>query len=185
MRSRLVLLAALVAFISLAAPRPGPAGAVATIDLKSSAFESGGRIPAKYAATACSGENLSPPLEWGDLPALTQSLVLTVYDPDAGDGAGFWHWVVYDMPKATRSLASTVDGHSLPSGAVSSENDAGVKGYFGPCPPRGPLHHYKFTLYALDTPYVQTKSGRKPKAILDAVSSHVLATGTLTGTFQR
>ena len=132
----------------------------ATLSVTSSAFSQGGRIPQQYAAAACEGKNLSLPLKWSRAPGLTQSLVLSVYDPDAGGGAGFWHWIVYD-------------------------NSAGTRARFGPCPPHGTPHHYRFTVYALDTPYAQMKPGSAPGAILGAISSHVLAAGTLTGIYGR
>ena len=134
---------------------------------------------------ACDGKNLSLPLKWSGAPGPTQSFALSVYDPDAGGGAGFWHWVVYDLPRATHALASSADGSALPHGTVTARNSAGTRAWFGPCPPHGASHHYRFTVYALDTPYAQMKPGSAPAAVLGAISSHVLAAGTLTGMYGR
>jgi Raf kinase inhibitor-like YbhB/YbcL family protein len=153
------------------------------IAVTSAAFHAGARIPKQFAALACGGKNLSPQLSWGKVPGATQSLVVTVYDPDARGGAGFWHWIVYDVPVGTQKLASSADGKALPAGSVTATNGAGTKAYFGPCPPPGAPHHYRFTVYALDAPYVQMKPGRSPDAILGTISSHVLATGSIVGLF--
>lgn len=172
-----------VAALALCAA-PALAGA-ATMSVTSSAFSQGGRIPQQYAAAACDGRNLSLPLKWSGAPGLTQSIALSVYDPDAGGGAGFWHWVVYDLPRVTRALTSSKDGSRLPHGTVVARNSAGTRAWFGPCPPHGAPHHYRFTVYALDVPYAQMKPGSAPGAILGTISSHVLAAGTLTGIYGR
>ena len=107
----------------------------------------------------CSGGNISPRLEWSGTPAGTQSFALTVYDPDAPTGSGFWHWVVVNIPASTTSLArgaGTADGKALPAGSVQVATDFGVPGFGGPCPPVGDKpHRYIFTLFALKTPKLE------------------------------
>jgi Raf kinase inhibitor-like YbhB/YbcL family protein len=104
-----------------------------------------------YSGFGCSGENLSPALSWTRAPAGTKSFALTVYDPDAPTGSGWWHWIVYDMPPATTSLARGI-GHTsaLPEGAIEARNDFGARSFGGACPPVGDKpHRYVFTIHAL------------------------------------
>lgn len=114
--------------------------------------------PGKPVATAqildtfgCSGENQSPALSWSHPPAGTRSFVLTVYDPDAPTGSGWWHWVVLDIPATTTSLPTAIGkSGTLPAGARESRTDMGRPGYMGFCPPKGDKpHRYVFTLHAL------------------------------------
>jgi len=105
----------------------------------------------------CTGQNVSPALSWKDAPAGTKGYVLTVYDPDAPTGSGFWHWVMYDIPASVTSLpeGAGVPGKQ-PDGAVQANSDYGSAGYGGPCPPKGDkAHRYIFTLYAVNTDKLQ------------------------------
>lgn len=100
----------------------------------------------------CQGENRSPALQWQHVPKGTKSFALTVYDPDAPTGSGWWHWVVFNIPAEARSLPAGIqaDGHGLPTGAVQSRTDFGQPGFGGACPPVGDKpHRYQFTLHAL------------------------------------
>lgn len=107
----------------------------------------------------CSGGNISPQLAWSGAPAGTESFALTLYDPDAPTGSGFWHWVVVNIPATTTGLArgaGTADGKALPAGSVQVATDFGVPGFGGPCPPAGDKpHRYIFTLFALKTPKLE------------------------------
>ena len=87
----------------------------------------------------CTGGNISPALSWSGAPKDTKSFALSVYDPDAPTGSGFWHWVVFNIPPDVTSLAKNAGdpkGSAAPKGAVQSRTDFGVPGYGGPCPPR-------------------------------------------------
>ena len=112
--------------------------------LTSTAFKSGGNIEQKNAGNimGCTGENKSPALEWKNPPAGTKSFALMVHDPDAPTGgAGFWHWIVYNIPADATSLpegAGDPGGAGLPKGAVQGNTDMGKPGYVGICPPPGP-----------------------------------------------
>ena len=102
----------------------------------------------------CTGQNTSPAMAWRNAPLGTQSFALMVHDPDAPTGgAGFWHWVVVNVPLTTGSLprgSGTTPGTALPSGARQIATDFGVPGWGGPCPPVGDKpHRYVFTVYAL------------------------------------
>ena len=144
--------------------------------LTSSAFEHDGFIPEKYAykmGSQCNGENYSPPLEWNAIPQGTQSFLLTVVDPDGGNWV---HWVLYDIPPDTIFLSSEINGPEI---GTAGSNDFGKIGYGGPCPPSG-IHHYVFTLYALDT-MLGLKEGSSLKAVLPHIKDHTLEQTSLTG----
>jgi Raf kinase inhibitor-like YbhB/YbcL family protein len=141
-----------------------------------------GTIPKKY---TCEGGDLSPPLEWSGAPSGTQSFALIVDDPDAPDPAApkmTWvHWVLYNLPPATSSLAEGI--RELPSGTLEGLNDWKATGYRGPCPPVG-RHRYFHKLYALDV--VLPDLGRVTKSNLEAaMSGHVLGQAELIATYEK
>ena len=132
----------------------GPAAPVKEIDmaafpLSSPAFMQGSLIPKKF---TCDGSNISPTLNWSNLPAGTRSLALITDDPDAPVGT-FTHWVLYNMAPSMTGLPEAVAKISqVPGIGTHGNNSYGRPGYDGPCPPRGAPHRYFFTLYALDLP---------------------------------
>lgn len=101
----------------------------------------------------CEGSNVSPSLTWKNPPAGTKSFAVTVYDPDAPTGSGWWHWVMFNIPADVTSLSLGIGNPAsgqTPKGAVQSKTDFGKPGYGGPCPPKGDKpHRYIFTVYAL------------------------------------
>ena len=147
-----------------------------------------GTFASKYVLNGfgCTGGNVSPALAWSGVPEGTKSLALQVHDPDAPNGAGFWHWAVYDIPPSATGLAQGAGNSpdSLPKPAYGGTTDffdtgaTGVNGnYGGPCPPEGdPPHHYVFTLYALAVPDV-AKAGGIPKTGTASLYSFVLNLG--------
>jgi Raf kinase inhibitor-like YbhB/YbcL family protein len=155
-----------------------------TLQLTSPAFAPGGAIPRKY---TCDGEDVSPPLVWGDAPAGTKSFALIVDDPDAPDPAAprtIWvHWVLYDLPPDAGGLGEGVPPAGLPRGTREGLNDWNRTGWGGPCPPIG-RHRYFHHLYALDA--MLGDLGKPDKAALEqAMRGHVLASVELIGTYQR
>jgi Raf kinase inhibitor-like YbhB/YbcL family protein len=126
-------------------------------EISSPAVGADGTIPAKHTANTfgCTGENISLPLVWKDVPADAKSLALTMYDPDAPTGSGFWHWLIVNLPPSVTSLDEGVGepgNAKLPEGSVQARGDAGFAGYMGPCPPEGdPPHRYIFTIFAVKT----------------------------------
>lgn len=103
----------------------------------------------------CTGDNTSPHLKWTNAPEGTKSFAVTMYDPDAPTGSGWWHWVVSDIPASIDEMPTNAGDVKLglaPKGSVQSVTDYGIKGYGGPCPPEGHgLHQYIITVYALKT----------------------------------
>ncbi len=147
-----------------------------TFQLTSGAFAPGQPIPAKY---SCDGQDSSPPLQWTDPPAGTRSFTLIMDDPDAP--AGVWdHWLLFNLPADTRSLAEQA---TPPAGSRGGRNSWGRTGYGGPCPPRG-THRYFFKLYALDTS-LELAAGATKKELLQAMEGHLLAQAELMGTYAR
>jgi Raf kinase inhibitor-like YbhB/YbcL family protein len=145
-----------------------------TMTVTSPAFADGAPIPVRY---TCKGDNLSPPLRWSAPPAGTTQLALVVDDPDAPGGT-FVHWVLTGIPAGQTELGE----NAVPQGAVEGRNGAG-RGYTGPCPPSGPVHHYRFTIYALNrSPGVQADTD--PRQAIAAIQAAATAQGRLVGTFQ-
>jgi len=155
-----------------------------SLKVTSSAFQHGGPIPSKY---TCEGQDLSPPLAWSGAPSTTKSIAMIVDDPDAPDPAKpqrvYVHWVVYNIPAATNSLAENASKSGMPKGAVQGKNDWGKPEYGGPCPPIG-RHRYFFKLYALDTELPGLSGGSKAD-IERAMKGHVVDSGELMGTYQK
>ncbi|MBV9717770.1 MAG: YbhB/YbcL family Raf kinase inhibitor-like protein [Candidatus Eremiobacteraeota bacterium] len=147
-----------------------------TMQLRSADFSAGGVIPTRSMAVDCGGENRSPALSWSDAPKGTRSFALIVHDPDAPIAGGFYHWVLYNLPASSTALPAQAKLDAAQLGQTSR----GQPGYYGPCPPPGPPHHYNFTLYALDVAHI---SAQTPTASqLEArFSGHVLARSVLTG----
>lgn len=148
-----------------------------TFTLASSAFASGGMIPAKF---TCEGANVSPELRWNDAPANTQSYTLIVDDPDAPVGT-FTHWILFDIPANRANLAE--GEHQI---GAAGKNDFGRAGYGGPCPPRGHgPHRYYFTLYALDIASLKVKAGTGRREVETALRDHILAQAQYLGRYER
>jgi Raf kinase inhibitor-like YbhB/YbcL family protein len=130
------------------------------------------------------GKDESPELNWSGAPEGTRSFVLTVYDPDAPTGSGFWHWTVVNIPAHVTSLLAGVGnprGIGLPAGARQLPNDAGLSQYVGAAPPPGHgAHRYVVTLSALDTASLLLADTMTPAMLGLVMRGHVLAKATLT-----
>lgn len=162
-------------------PTVTPSAADAALHLTSAAFEDGGTLPSVY---TCDGDDVSPPLSWEGAPDATATYALIMDDPDAP--VGTWvHWVVYNIPAETTSLAEAVPSEpTLSDGTQQGQNSWSRAGYGGPCPPGG-THRYVFKLYALDTALDLSPSETNKQDLLDAMEGHILARTTLTGRYGR
>ncbi|MCE5215084.1 MAG: YbhB/YbcL family Raf kinase inhibitor-like protein [Methanobacterium sp.] len=150
------------------------------IKITSTVFDEGGVIPNIY---SCNGINISPPLNWNDLPEDTESIALICEDPDAP--GGIWtHWIIFNLPADTRNLPEHIMGREeLDNGARHGLNDFGSVGYGGPCPPSG-THRYYFKIYALDIKLDLTSLiGRSD--FLKGIQGHILDEGQIMGVFTR
>ncbi len=150
------------------------------MELKSSAFENNEMIPKLY---TCDGKDVSPPLNWNDIPEKTKSLALICDDPDAP--RGIWvHWVVYSIKSVSKELpAKVLHQEIMPNGAIQGINDFGKIGYGGPCPPGG-THRYFFKLYALDS-MLDLEPGATKKQLLQAMEGHIISEAQLIGKYKR
>lgn len=135
----------------------------------------------------CIGENQSPALNWTAGPAGTKSYAITVYDPDAPTGSGWWHWVVYNIPAVVTSLpagAGNVAGEGLPAGAQQGRTDFGTLEYGGPCPPEGDRpHRYIFTVHALKTDRIDVPADATAALIGFNLYANTIAKATFTAKY--
>ena len=149
------LISTLSMTLLLALPLVAMAAGGGRFTVTSADFTNGGTIPMTqvFNSFGCSGGNQSPALHWSGVPAGTKSFAVTIYDPNAPTGSGWWHWIVFNIPAAVTRLpanAGAADSQALPPGAVEGRSDFGVSHYGGPCPPAGDRpHHYQVTVYAL------------------------------------
>lgn len=177
-----------LAFAALAAADAHGAGG---FTLSSPDIADGATIDMKYVydSFGCTGGNLSPALAWSDPPAGTKSFAVLAHDPDAPTGgAGFWHWLVVDIPADARSLprgAGAASGKALPAGAQMLENDFGEKSYGGPCPPPGAPHRYIFTVYALGVEKLGDAAHGRTAIAGFTINQNARAKASITGLFGR
>ncbi|QNP49879.1 YbhB/YbcL family Raf kinase inhibitor-like protein [Diaphorobacter aerolatus] len=137
----------------------------------------------------CNGQNQSPVLDWSDAPVGTKSFALTVYDPDAPTGSGWWHWFVVDIPADVAQLAANAGargGAQLPEGARHVRNDYGLFEFGGFCPPPGDKpHRYVFTLHALSVGTLDIPDDASCALAGFMVNANTLAKFSFTGTYGR
>jgi len=151
----------------------------------------GEKIPAaqEFNGMGCPGNNVSPALSWRGAPSGTKSYAVTMYDPDAPTGSGWWHWVVYNIPSTATKLAAGAGDPTkslLPPGATQGRTDFGSPGYGGPCPPKGDKpHHYLLTIFALDTDKLDLPASATAAYVGFNLHAHTLATTKLTALFNR
>jgi Raf kinase inhibitor-like YbhB/YbcL family protein len=135
----------------------------------------------------CTGANVSPNLTWRGAPQGTRSFVVTLYDPDAPTGSGFWHWLVINLPASATSLPTGASrSAALPAGALETRTDFGAPGYGGPCPPAGDKpHRYVFTVYALKVDALDLDAQASGAMVGFMVHSNAIGSATFTARYGR
>ncbi len=167
-----------------------PALAAGKFTLTSTDVKNGGTLTDEqvFNGFGCSGANVSPELTWQNAPEGTKSYVVTVYDPDAPTGSGWWHWVVYDIPATATELPQGAGSGkaALPEGAKQGRTDFGAPGFGGACPPPGDKpHRYVFTVYALKVDKLEVPADASPAMIGFMTKANALGSATLTAKYGR
>jgi Raf kinase inhibitor-like YbhB/YbcL family protein len=165
------------------------AGAGFSIEMP--AVKAGGKLTDAqvFNGFGCSGKNISPAIQWSGAPAGTRGYAVTLYDPDAPTGSGWWHWLVYDIPASASGLpehAGDADGKQLPAGAMQGRTDFGTAGFGGACPPAGDKpHRYVFTVYALKIEKLDVPPDAPAAMIGYMLNANQLAKSSLTALYGR
>jgi Raf kinase inhibitor-like YbhB/YbcL family protein len=156
--------------------------------LTSSDIAEGEMLSNKYVLNGfgCKGGDVSPELTWSGAPKETKSFVVTVYDPDAPTGSGWWHWVVFNIPATVIELPRNAgSGVGLPRGAVQSRTDFGKPGFGGACPPPGAMHRYQFTVYALGVKKLDLDSKASAALVGFMTRANSIGSAMLTAVYKR
>ena len=168
---------------------PGVAAAAAGFTVTSPDIHSGATIPMAQVFSGCGGGNQSPALSWSGEPKGTESFAITMWDPDAPTGTGWWHWTVVNIPASVHSLpvnAGAANSTALPAGAVQGRTDFGFSNYGGPCPPKGDKpHHYIITVYAVKVPSLKIDAQSSGAAVGFNLHFNTLAKAKTVGTWGR
>ncbi len=136
----------------------------------------------------CMGGNNSPEVKWDNAPANTKSYAVTLYDPDAPTGSGWWHWVAVDIPASVHELPKGAGkgAGNLTVGGRQTRTDFGQPGYGGPCPPMGDKpHRYVLTVYALDTDKLDVPNDASGAFVGFNLHGHTLAKAAITARYGR
>lgn len=142
-----------------------------------------------YAGFGCSGINQSPQLDWHNAPKGTKSFAVTVYDPDAPTGSGWWHWLIFDIPASVNGLATgagNTDQKSIPAGSIQGTSSFGEQGFGGACPPAGDAaHQYQFTVHALKVDKLGVDASATAALVGFMLGQHGLAKASVTAYYAR
>jgi len=166
-------------------------GAVLAFEVTSAEIRPGATIGEAqvFKGFGCNGQNVSPSLAWKNPPAGTRSFAVTMYDPDAPTGSGWWHWVVVNLPASTTSLpagAGDPAAGKMPAGAMQSRTDFGKPGYGGPCPPQGDKpHRYIVTVHALKADKLDVDENASGALAGFNIHANEIGKATLTGKYGR
>lgn len=143
----------------------------------------------EFMGFGCNGKNISPHLRWSNAPQGTKSFAITVYDPDAPTGSGWWHWQIVNIPASTNEIlrgAGDVSKKIAPLESMQIENDFGFQGFGGACPPAGNKpHRYQFTIYALSVANLDVKATASGALVGYMIKSNSISSSTLEALYQR
>jgi Raf kinase inhibitor-like YbhB/YbcL family protein len=162
---------------------------VATFEVTSNDVAEGATLGSAQVADSMGygGDNRSPQLSWSGFPAETKSFAITVHDPDAPTGSGFWHWVALNVPADVNELATGAGAEGsddLPDGVVQLRNDAGTRGYVGAAPPPGDVpHRYVTTVHAVDVERLDVESDAAPAIAGFNLRFHTIARAQIVPVF--
>lgn len=144
-------------------------------------------LPQASGILGAGGSDISPQLSWSGHPQETKSFAVTMYDPTAPTGSGFWHWAVADLPAEVAELptgAGEAAGSGLPDGAWQLHNDAGMQRYLGAAPPPGSGEHiYYIAVHAVDVPTLGLDPSARPALLGFHLSAHTLARAVIAAGF--
>jgi Raf kinase inhibitor-like YbhB/YbcL family protein len=164
-----------------------PPQKAAKLTLTSSDLKDGSVMPELhvYNGFGRTGNNVSPALKWSAAPEGTKSFAVTVYDPDAPTGSGWWHWIVLNIPPTVTELVQGASGDGkLPAGALETRTDYGKPGYGGAAPPKGEKHRYIFTIHALKTDKIDLPADASGAMAGFFIKANTLASTSLTVTYE-
>jgi Raf kinase inhibitor-like YbhB/YbcL family protein len=188
--------------LAAAAQGGGPRGGPHRFQLTSTTFQNNTTLPISAienitvnGSNACSvdgnpGGNQSPELSWTNASPRTVSFVVTVYDTTAA----FTHWGMYNISPTATGLPENAGVVGSPYGdQVVNDFFVGAE-YDGPCPPVNVqpfVHHYVFTVYALDIVLHLPSTANFPangetlyQALIEAGrAGHILQSASITGLY--
>ena len=141
----------------------------------------------EFKGFGCSGENISPALNWSNAPKETKSFAIIMYDPDAPTGSGWWHWSAFNIAASTTSLASNASGLKLlPKGSAEGTNDYGSVGFGGACPPKGDGdHRYVLTIHALDVEHLDINEKTNQAVVGYMINAHSIKKSSIISYYER
>jgi Raf kinase inhibitor-like YbhB/YbcL family protein len=155
------------------------------MEISSSAFKDGEKIPIQYVMPGAGGKNISIPLAWKNVPAGTKSFCLSIIDihPIAQNWV---HWLIINNPPQVTSIEEGASKKRMPQGSVELKNSWGDIGYGGPQPPKGTGDHpYVVTLYALNVEKLDLGANISLSAFKKAIEGKVIGSTSITGKYGR
>ncbi|MEJ2612814.1 MAG: YbhB/YbcL family Raf kinase inhibitor-like protein [Candidatus Thiodiazotropha sp.] len=164
---------------------------VHAFELMSSDLQAGKQMPKaqEYQGFGCNGDNRSPQLSWRDSPKGTKSYAITMYDPDAPTGSGWWHWITYNIPADVRELprdAGRPKSGLAPKGMVQHRNDYSTFDFGGACPPEGDKsHRYQFKIFALDVEHLDVPPESSAALAGYMINAHKIGVAELEALYKR